>query len=68
MEKVQSYRELAVWQKSMDLVGDVYRISRLLPKDERFALSDQLRRAVVSIPSNIVLEEYSLFLFCLKNK
>ena len=53
----------------MDLVEEVYRISRLLPKDERYALSDQLRRAVVSIPSNIAegygrygMKEYARFL------
>ncbi|MBR3109287.1 MAG: four helix bundle protein [Clostridia bacterium] len=53
----------------MDLVEEVYRISRLLPKDEKYALSDQLRRAVVSIPSNIAegygrygMKEYARFL------
>ena len=48
-----SYRELIVWQKAMDLVEEVYRLTKMLPKSEVFALSDQLRRAVVSIPSNI---------------
>ena len=50
---MQNYKELMVWEKSMDLVEEVYRIVSLLPKQEQFALSDQLRRAVVSVPSNI---------------
>ena len=47
------YRDLLVWQKGMDLVAEVYRLVKLLPKEETYALSDQMRRAVVSIPSNI---------------
>ena len=50
---VYSYRDLTVWQKAMDLVVEVYRIVRLLPKEETYGLSDQMRRAAVSIPSNI---------------
>ena len=48
-----NYRELTVWQKSMQLVEEIYRIVRLLPKEETYGLSDQMRRAAVSIPSNI---------------
>ena len=47
------YRDLNVWQKSMDLVTEVYKLVKLLPKEETYALSDQMRRAAVSIPSNI---------------
>ena len=47
------YEELVVWQKAMELVRLVYQATRRFPVDERFALTDQLRRAVVSIPSNI---------------
>ena len=47
------YEELVVWQKAMELVRLVYQETRRFPLDERFALTDQLRRAVVSIPSNI---------------
>ena len=50
---MNSYRELTVWQKSMDLVENVYTLVKKLPREEQYALSDQLRRAVVSIPSNI---------------
>lgn len=47
------YQDLIVWKKSMQLVLEVYRIVRLLPKEELYALSSQIRRSVVSIPSNI---------------
>ena len=47
------FEKLLVWQKAMELTGMVYAIVRQLPAEERFALADQLRRAVVSIPSNI---------------
>ena len=50
---IKGYRDLIVWQKSMDLVDEIYKIARLLPIEERFALSDQMRRSAVSIPSNI---------------
>ena len=47
------FKQLVVWQKSMELVRIVYGLSKAFPTDERYALTDQLRRAVVSIPSNI---------------
>lgn len=50
---VQSYRDLIVWQKSMDLVERVYRMTGVFPKEEMYGLSSQVRRAAVSIPSNI---------------
>ena len=50
---VKSYRDLEVWQLAMSLAEDVYGTLKTLPNDERFALSSQLRRAVISIPSNI---------------
>lgn len=50
---IRDYRELDVYQMSMDLCEKVYGLVRKLPTEERFALGDQLRRAVVSIPSNI---------------
>lgn len=50
---LQSYRDLTAWQRSMDLVVEVYRITRLLPKEELFSLTSQMRRAATSIPSNI---------------
>ena len=50
---VQSYRDLIVWKKSMVLVLDVYRCTQVFPKIETYGLTSQLRRAAVSVPSNI---------------
>ena len=50
---VKDYKDLIVWQKSMDLLVEVYHLVKKLPKEETYALSDQMRRAAVSIPSNI---------------
>ena len=50
---LRSYRDLVAWQKAMDLVEEVYRVTRGWPGDERFELTSQIRRAVVSIPANI---------------
>ncbi|HEY7090856.1 MAG TPA: four helix bundle protein [Tepidisphaeraceae bacterium] len=47
------YRDLIAWQKSMDLVEDVYRLTQVFPREELYGLTSQLRRAAVSIPSNI---------------
>jgi four helix bundle protein len=47
------YRELQVWQTSMDLVVIVYEVSRAFPEDERFGLRSQIRRAAISVPSNV---------------
>ena len=49
----RDYRELTVWQKAIDLVEEIYKLTKLLPKDELYGLTNQLRRASVSIPSNI---------------
>jgi four helix bundle protein len=51
--EIKSFRDLVVWQKSMDLVERVYEVTESLPRSEQFGLSIQLRRAAVSIPSNI---------------
>lgn len=50
---IRDYRELIVWQKAMDLVVEVYRLTRSFPREELYGLTNQVRRAVVSIPSNI---------------
>ena len=49
----QNYRQLKVWKKAMALTDEVYDLVDLLPKKEEYALSSQLRRAAVSVPSNI---------------
>ncbi|MDR3678177.1 MAG: four helix bundle protein [Acidobacteriota bacterium] len=50
---INSYRDLLVWQKGMALVKQVYAMTRGFPVDERFGLTAQMRRAAVSVPSNI---------------
>ncbi|MBQ1711526.1 MAG: four helix bundle protein [Treponema sp.] len=66
--KVESHKNLTVWQKSMDLVVLVYKLMEQLPKEERYSLCDQIRRSAVSIPSNIAegksrnsIKEYKQF-------
>ena len=49
----RKYQQLVVWQKSIELVGEIYRLTKAFPNDEKFGLTSQLRRAAVSIPSNI---------------
>lgn len=67
---LDSYRELLVWQKAMELVVETYRFSSSFPKEERYGLMSQLRRASVSVPSNIAegygrasRKEYLQFLY-----
>jgi four helix bundle protein len=50
---VQSYKDLIVWQKSMAMVKVIYRLTQVFPKEELYGLTNQLRRAAVSVPSNI---------------
>jgi len=53
MAAVRDFRDLIVWQKSMDLVETVYRFMATFPREEIYGLTSQLRRAAVSIPLNI---------------
>ena len=53
MSEINSYRDLIVWQNAMTLVKTVNEITKAFPKEEQFGLTSQLRRAAVSIPSNI---------------
>ena len=50
---MSSYKDLTVWEKSMDLTEEIYKLVKTFPKEEIYALSNQMRRAAVSIPSNI---------------
>jgi len=50
---MKDYKELDVWKKGIDLVIAIYEEIKIFPKDERYALTDQIKRSVVSIPSNI---------------
>jgi four helix bundle protein len=53
MDKISSYKDLIVWQRSMDLVERIYRITSKFPPNEQWGLVSQMRRAGVSVPSNI---------------
>jgi len=66
---IQSYKQLKVWQRSIELVKEIYIISKEFPKEELYGLVSQMRRAAISIPSNIAegykrqgLGEYIRFL------
>jgi four helix bundle protein len=48
-----SYKDLRVWQASIDFVQEIYVVTRKFPKEELFVLTSQIRRAAISIPSNI---------------
>ncbi len=50
---IRSYRDLQVWQKSMDFVVECYRAAEVFPKSETYGLTIQLQRAAVSVPANI---------------
>jgi len=52
-EEIKSYKDLVVWQKSMNLVVDIYKITENFPREEVFGLTSQMRRCAISIPSNI---------------
>ena len=52
-EKVKTYRDLLIWQKSMILVTKVYNTSKKFPNDEAYGLTSQIRRCAISIPSNL---------------
>ena len=51
--QIKSYKELIVWQTSIDMVVEVYRVTENFPRQEMFGLTSQMRRSAVSIPSNI---------------
>ena len=51
--KVQSYRDLVIWTKAIELVTEIYRVTKYFPKEKLYGLTSQIRRAAVSIPSNI---------------
>ena len=70
MDIVKSHKDLKVWQEAMDLVMKVYGLTDGFPANETFGLTSQLRRAVISIPSNIAEgagrkggKEFSRFLY-----
>ena len=52
-EKIKNFRNLKIWQRGIELVKEVYKITKNFPKEEQYGLSSQMRRAAVSIPSNV---------------
>ena len=50
---IKNYQDLIAWQKAMDLAETTYRLTRDFPREEQFGLTSQMRRAAVSVPSNI---------------
>jgi four helix bundle protein len=61
-KKITSFKELKIWQKGIEIVKDVYESTKTFPTVETYGLTAQIRRAAISIPSNIA-EEYRQFLF-----
>lgn len=53
MGEIKSYKDLLIWKKGITIVGLVYKVVRTFPQEEMYALTSQLKRASVSIPSNI---------------
>ena len=53
MATTKGFRDLIIWQRAIDLVPRVYQLIKAFPREETYALADQIRRAVVSIPANI---------------
>src|SRR5947199_3957581 len=52
-QATQNYKDLIVWQKGIELAKRIYGLTRMFPREEKFGLTSQMRRAAVSIPSNI---------------
>ncbi|MDP4220849.1 MAG: four helix bundle protein [Bacteroidota bacterium] len=50
---IQTYRDLKAWNEAMDLVEDIYKLTKTLPPEEQYGLKSQIRRCAVSLPSNI---------------
>ncbi|MHC4060616.1 MAG: four helix bundle protein [Planctomycetota bacterium] len=68
--KVKDYKDLKVWQKGIEIVDKIYAVTAGLPKDEIYGLATQMRKAAVSIPSNVAegfvrhhTKEYKQFLY-----
>ena len=67
--RIDDYKDLIVWKRAMELAKEAYALARKLPREENYALADQIRRSAVSIPSNIAegygrygTKEYARFL------
>ena len=52
-KKIESFKDLFVWQKGIELINEIYKLTKFFPKEELYGLTSQIRRAAVSIPANI---------------
>ena len=69
-EKIKNFQDLRIWQKGIEIVKDIYLLTKRFPKEELYELTSQMRRSAVSIPSNIAEgfrryhnKEYKQFLY-----
>ena len=69
-EKIKSFKDLRIWQKGIEIVKDIYMMTKKFPKEELYGLTSQMRRSAISIPSNIAEgfkryhnKEYKQFLY-----
>ncbi len=69
-EKIKNFQDLSIWQKGIEVVRDIYILTKKFPKEELYGLTSQMRRSAVSIPSNIAEgfrryhnKEYKQFLY-----
>ena len=69
-EKIKNFQDLRIWQKGIEVVKDIYIVTKKFPKEELYGLTSQMRRSAVSIPSNIAEgfrryhnKEYKQFLY-----
>ena len=70
MEKIRNFKDLNIWKLGMEIVEDIYKLTKEFPKEELYGLSAQMRRCAVSIPSNVAEgftrkhnKEYKQFLY-----
>ena len=52
-KKVESFKDLIVWQKGIELVNEIYKVTKHFPKEELYGLISQIRRAAISVPTNV---------------
>lgn len=69
MGKIKNFKQLKIWQKGIEIVKDIYTLTKQFPKEELYGITSQMRRSAISIPSNIAegfkryhSKEYSQFL------
>ena len=72
-EKIKNFQDLRIWQKGIEVVKDIYNLTKKFPKEELYGLTSQMRRSAISIPSNISEgfrryhnKEYRQFLYSIR--